>query len=93
MIDPVLEVAERHRAAWSAHGLAALADKRKPSRSERAALDAAGDEVTAAEYELADIDPTTKEGVFAKLKQLANFDDLELIKDAIASIRRSPFWL
>jgi hypothetical protein len=94
MIDPALAVAERCRGAREAHGVAALAaDKRKPSRSERAALDAANRKLTAAEYELAVVVPTTKDGNRAKLDQLAYLGDPELVRDAIASILRSPFWL
>jgi hypothetical protein len=94
MNDPALAPVERHRTAWQAHGGAVLAaDKRKPSRSEKAALDAANDELDAAEYELAVAIPTTKEVIHAKLEQLKHFDDVELIKDAIASIMRSPHWM
>jgi hypothetical protein len=94
MNDPTFASVERYRAAWQAHGIAALAaDKRNPSRSEKAALDAANDEFSAAEYELAVAIPTTKEGNRAKLEQIANLDDAEMIKDAIASILRSPHWI
>lgn len=92
MNDPAFASAQRYRTAWQAHGVAVLAaDKRKPSRSEKAGLDAANDELTAAQYELTDTIPTTKEGTRAKLEQLAHFDDVEVIKDAIAAILRSPF--
>jgi hypothetical protein len=94
MKDPAFASAQRYRTAWQAHGVAVLAaDKRKPSRSEKAGLDAANDELSAAEYELTVTIPTTKEMIRAKLDQLAHFDDGETIKDAIASILRSPHWI
>jgi hypothetical protein len=68
-------------------------DKRKVSAAKRAALDAANDELSAAEYELTSAIPTTKEGNRAKLEQLSGLDDPELVKEAIASILRSPHWL
>jgi hypothetical protein len=93
MNDPALAPAKRYRTAWRAHGVAILAaDKRKPSRSEKAALAAANRELSAAEYELAVAIPTTKEAIRAELEQLKHFDDAELIKDAIASILCSPHW-
>jgi uncharacterized Zn finger protein len=94
MNDPAFASVERYRTAWQAHGVAVLAaDKRKPSRSEKAGLDAADRELSAAEYELTVTTPRTKEVIHAKLEQLGRFDDVELIKDAIASILRSPHWL
>jgi hypothetical protein len=93
MNDPAFAAVERFSTAWQAHGGAVLAaDKRKPSRTEKAALDAASNELDA-EYELAVAIPMTKEVIHAKLEQLGHFDDVELIKDAIASILRSPHWL
>jgi hypothetical protein len=94
MNDPAFASLERYRTAWQAHGVAVLAaDKRMPSRSEKAGLDAANRELDAAEYEFTGTIPTTKEVIRAKLEQLAHFDDPELVKDAIASILRSPHWL
>jgi len=94
MNDPAFASVERYRTAWQAHGVAALAaDKRKVSAAKRAALDAANDELSAAEYELTSAIPTTKEGNRAKLEQLSGLDDPELVKEAIASILRSPHWL
>jgi hypothetical protein len=94
MNDPAFASVERYRTAWQAHGVAVLAaDKRKPSRSEKAGLDAANRELNAAEDELAVAIPMTKEGNRAKLEQIANLDDAELIRDAIASILRSPRWM
>jgi hypothetical protein len=94
MNDPAFASVERYRTAWQAHGIAVLAaDKRKPSRSEKAGLDVANRELSAAEYELTGTIPTTKEVIRAELEQLDHFDDVELIKDAIASILRSPHWM
>jgi hypothetical protein len=94
MNDPAFASVERFSTAWQGQGVAALAaDKRRPSRSEKAALDAANDELNAAEYELAVAIPTTKEVIRSELEQLDHFDDVELIKDAIASILRSPHWI
>jgi hypothetical protein len=94
MNDPAFASVERYRTAWQAHGIAVLAaDKRNPSRSEKAVLDAASNELSAAEYELAVAIPTTKEGNRAKLEQIANLDNAEMIRDAIASILRSPHWM
>jgi hypothetical protein len=94
MNDPAFASVERYRTAWQAHGVAVLAaDKREPSRSEKAALDAASNELDAAEYELAVSIPTTGEVIRAELEQLTHFDDAEMIRDAIASILRSPHWM
>ena len=74
-------------ADWNELRLAA--DKRNPSRSERACLEAASRKLTAAEYELTGAVPTTKEAIRAKLEQLAHFGDPELVNAAITSILRS----
>jgi hypothetical protein len=94
MNNPAFASVERHRAARQTHGVAALAaDKRKPSRFEKAALAAANRELSAAEDELTVVIPTIKEAIRAELEQLKHFDDAELIKDAIASILCSPHWM
>jgi hypothetical protein len=91
--DPAFEAIKRYCTARQAHGDAVLrADKREVLEADRVALDAASDELNAAEYDLTDTVPTTKEGNRAKLEQIARFDDPELVRDAIASILRSPHW-
>ena len=69
--DPASEPINRYRTARQAHGDAVLrADYREISEADQAALDAASDELTAAEYDLADTVPTTKEGNRAMLDRL-----------------------
>lgn len=63
MIDPVFAVVERYCTARQTHGDAVLrADYRNVSGADQAALDAASDELNAAEYDLTDTVPTTSDG-------------------------------